>query len=129
MKNDTLLWLKYAEENLESARILSENGLYNPCLQNIQQAVEKFLKALISEKDIPLVKTHSITELHNTLKRNDIIIDLSEEDCDFLDSIYLPSKYPVSSVLPYYEPDQSICDSGLEIAANVFIAVKTILSR
>ncbi len=49
MKDDTRLWLKYADENLQSAKVLKDNSLFNPCLQNIQQAVEKFLKAVIVE--------------------------------------------------------------------------------
>lgn len=41
MKKDTELWLQYAEENLKSAGVLLESALYNPSLQNAQQAVEK----------------------------------------------------------------------------------------
>lgn len=41
MKNETRKWLDYAEENLKSAKILMDSGLYNPCLQNVQQGVEK----------------------------------------------------------------------------------------
>lgn len=43
MKKDTELWLQYAEENLKSARVLLESALYNPSLQNSQQAVEDFI--------------------------------------------------------------------------------------
>lgn len=46
MKDETKIWLKYSRENLRSAGLLLESGLFNPCLQNIQQAVEKGLKAV-----------------------------------------------------------------------------------
>lgn len=36
MKKDTELWLQYADENLKSAEILMDSGLYNPSLQNSQ---------------------------------------------------------------------------------------------
>ncbi len=49
-----------------------------------------------------------------------IKIEITKEDCEFLDSIYLPSKYPISSVLPYYEPYMNICDKGITIAKKVF---------
>lgn len=57
MKDETRTWLGYAEENLQSARLLLENHLWNPCLQNAQQAVEKYLKALLNEYAIPLKRT------------------------------------------------------------------------
>ena len=43
------------------------------------------------------------------LSEQQIIIKLREEDCDLLDSIYLPSKYPLSGVLPDFEPDATLC--------------------
>ena len=39
MKKDTEYWVQYADENLKSAEILMESGLFNPSLQNAQQAV------------------------------------------------------------------------------------------
>ena len=46
MKDETSRWLLYAKENLDSAKLLSENNLYNPCLQNVQQCIEKSLKTI-----------------------------------------------------------------------------------
>ncbi|MDO9549058.1 MAG: HEPN domain-containing protein [Candidatus Marinimicrobia bacterium] len=123
MKDETKTWLDYSKENLESSKIFIKRKLYNPCLQNIQQSVEKALKAIFIERTIKLKKTHSITELRNILKENKINIDLDEDDCDFLDSIYLPSKYPVINVLPFYEPDDEICQKGIKIAESVLNSV------
>lgn len=39
-------WLAYARDNLAVARMCLETGLWNPCLFNVQQTVEKSLKAL-----------------------------------------------------------------------------------
>jgi hypothetical protein len=47
MKSETKIWLDYAEENLKSSKILLDNKLYNPSLQNVQQSVEKALKAIV----------------------------------------------------------------------------------
>jgi hypothetical protein len=46
-------------------------------------------------------------------------ITLSDDDIDFLDSIYLPSKYPAFSVLPKFMPDEEICRQCLTIALAV----------
>jgi len=47
MKDETLIWLSYADENLDVAGLALEHGHLNACLQNAQQAVEKYLKAVI----------------------------------------------------------------------------------
>ncbi|MBI5417204.1 hypothetical protein HZA55_04575 [Candidatus Poribacteria bacterium] len=53
--------------------------------------------------------------------------DETEEDCEFLDSIYLPSKYPIGSVLPYYEPNLEICNQGIDIASKIFKITQRLL--
>ncbi len=127
MKDETTIWLDYSKENLKSSKVLLESGLYNPCLQNIQQCVEKAMKAILIEKSIKVKKTHSINELRNILDENEIDIELSEDDCDFLDSIYLPSKYPMVSVLPFYEPDEEVCQRGINIAESAIQTAQNII--
>ena len=128
MKDETKTWLKYANENLRSARLLLESGLFNPCLQNIQQAVEKLLKAMIVEFSLKLLKTHSINELRNSLYFGGIAVDITEDECDLLDSIYLPSKYPLGGVLPDFEPDIEICNRCMAIAERINTLVEKHLS-
>jgi len=53
MQEETKSWLTYSEENLEAAKVLIVSELYNPCLHNIQQSIEKALKSLFIEKVIP----------------------------------------------------------------------------
>ncbi len=65
MKDDTTIWLKYAEENLEATKTLLKDSLYNPCLHNAQQSVEKALKALMIELSIPIQKTHIGAVFHS----------------------------------------------------------------
>ena len=115
MKDETRLWMKYAEENFKSAKVLKESKLFNPCLQNIQQAVEKFLKAVINE-------------LKSIIVSREITADITKEECHVLDSVYLPSKYPISSALPDFEPDIKICDEFLVVADRVRASVKNILT-
>ncbi|RJQ24538.1 HEPN domain-containing protein [Candidatus Parcubacteria bacterium] len=119
MKDEIKAWVTYATENLDSARILLEQHLLNPCLQNVQQSIEKYLKALLLEKTNTLRKTHSISELVQLLAEHQVYVDLSEEDCDLLDSIYLPSKYPLSGVLPDFEPDIALCRQCVALAEKV----------
>ncbi|MCX8044006.1 MAG: HEPN domain-containing protein [Desulfobacterota bacterium] len=69
MSDEKRGWLAYAEENIKAAEILLQENLFNACLQNSQQAVEKTLKALLIWKNLPLKKTHSIQELVLTLQK------------------------------------------------------------
>lgn len=57
MKKETVLWLSYASENLEVAQLLLKSQYFNPCLQNVQQAIEKVLKAALIERGIGLMKS------------------------------------------------------------------------
>jgi HEPN domain-containing protein len=98
--------------------------LYNPCLQNAQQCVEKALKALLIKKEIFFKRTHDIFELNQILLQNSVVIDISEEECDLLNSIYLPTKYPLGNALPDFIPDKNICVEILEITKRVFQEVK-----
>jgi len=129
MKSETKEWLKFSEENLLSAKILVHSYLYNPCLHNIQQSVEKALKSLVIEKTIRFIKTHSLTELKNYLQSNSVYIDISDEECDFLDTIYLPTKYPLGSVLPDFNPDDEICLIYIQVAERVLDSVKYLLNN
>ena len=129
MKDETKKWLDYADENLRSAKLLFDNELFNPCLQNVQQAVEKMLKAVLVELATKLKKTHSINELVTILAENGLNIDITEDDCDLLDSIYLPSKYPLGSILPDFEPDMQTCRQCIVVADRVRDSVASLLSR
>ena len=119
MKDETKNWLEYGDENLKSAKVLLDNKLFNPCLQNAQQAVEKMLKSVLLEFSIKFKKTHSTNELVMMLAENHLDINLAEEDRELLDSIYLPSKYPLGSILPDFEPDERICKNCIAIAERV----------
>ena len=128
MQDETKLWLEYAEENLEAAQLLFKSDLFNPCLQNIQQSIEKALKSIFIEKRIPFRKTHNIMELIKILQRNEISINLSEDECDFLDSIYLPTKYPIGSALPFFNPDNEICKNSISLAQRVISEIKSLIA-
>ena len=119
MKDETKQWLKYAEENLQSSKILLDSHLYNPSLQNAQQSIEKYIKAFFIENGLKLQKTHNILSLNEILKQNDVFLNITDDEIDLIDTIYLSSKYPFGSVLPDFEPDNEICLNCIEIAFRV----------
>jgi HEPN domain-containing protein len=124
MSVDSQLWFAYADENLAVAELALENGYFNACLQNAQQAVEKYIKAGLSLKNVAFRKTHSIEALSLSLREAGIETGLTDEDCDLLDTIYMPSKYPTQSVLPDFDPDQQISLQCVTLAKKAREALK-----
>lgn len=129
MKDQTKKWLEYADENLQSAKVLLDNELFNPCLQNVQQSVEKMLKAVLAESGIKIKKTHSINELVTILAENGMEVNIEEDERDLIDSIYLPSKYPIGGILPDFEPDMQTCLQCVAVAERVRESVKSFLLK
>lgn len=127
MQDETNRWLAYSEENYKAAKILLESSLFNPCLHNVQQDIEKAIKTLLIEKKIPSKKTHNILELKTILEKYGVIIELTEDECDFIDSIYLPTKYPINSALPIFYPDEDICKNSILLAEKVINNVKVLI--
>ena len=128
MKNETRIWISYANENLDVARLALEHGHLNSSLQNIQQAVEKYLKAVIVEKDLEFRRTHSIRELVGILTDQGIRVNISDDEMDLMDAVYLPSKYPIYSVLPHALPEPEICRDALNFVEKVQASVSGILN-
>ena len=122
-------WIVYADENLSIARMAVESGYYNAALQNVQQAVEKYLKALLLFRKLPVRKTHSIDLLNSQLNDAGVDVSLEEEDCLLLDSIYMPTKYPFGSALPDFNPDSEICEQCIKIAEKIKSVVSAELNK
>ena len=129
MKDETKQWLKYADENLQSSKILLESHLYNPSLQNAQQSIEKNIKAYFIEKGLKLQKTHNISSLNEILIQNNIFLSITDDEIDLIDTIYLSSKYPFGSVLPDFEPDKDICLQCIDIAFRVQEDIRKYLKK
>jgi HEPN domain-containing protein len=127
MKDETRQWLSYAEENFEIARLALERGYLNACLQNAQQAVEKALKAALVESRGEFPKTHSIRELARVAATEKFPAEIAIEECDLLDSIYIPSKYPVFGVLPEQFVDWQPCVQCVGIAEKVLVGLRGML--
>lgn len=119
-------WFRYAEENLEVARLALERGYYNACLQNVQQAVEKFLKGALLYQGKTFPKTHNIENLIQQLDDGKINPGISKDDAELLDAIYVPSKYPLGSALPDFAPDKKLGEQCLDIGKRVKDAISEI---
>lgn len=116
MKRETEEWLKIALEEYDSANYLFQKGLYRMVCYHTQQAVEKILKAILTEREVDVPRTHNILDLRNAAIRFGYEIHLSNEDCIFLNSIYR-SRYPSDlGLLPSAEPTKEDAERAIDIA-------------
>jgi len=69
MKRETAQWVSKAEEDIDSARALSALKLprRNAACFHCQQAVEKYLKALLQELGVAVPRTHNLKLLLDLL--------------------------------------------------------------
>jgi HEPN domain-containing protein len=84
---------------------------------------------LLIEKRTGLIKSHSIRQLIHALAEHQITITMSEDEIDLIDSIYLPSKYPLMSVLPKFLPDKKLCEKCINIAFQIKSSVLDLLKN
>jgi HEPN domain-containing protein len=124
MSAEASIWLRYAEENLAVARLSLDGGYLNSCLQNAQQAIEKAIKAVVVMHHLEFRRTHSIQELAGMLAAAGIASGITEDECDVVDAVYLPSKYPLVGLLPQSEPELETCALCIAIAERVVAAAR-----
>ena len=119
MKRETKEWLKIAEEELQAAEHLIEASLYRMVCYHAQQAVEKILKAILTEKEIEFSRTHNILDLSNAVKDIGYEAPLNVEDAVFLNSVYR-TRYPAAlGLLPAGDPTKNDADRALKKAREM----------
>lgn len=124
-----MAWLAFASENLQVCQTCLREGFYNPTLQNAQQAVEKAIKAVVSHHHGHIRKSHSIAALVADLESLGVVAPLLADEIHLLDSIYLPSKYPLASALPDYVPDEPLARKCMLIAERIIDFAQGQLNR
>ena len=95
MKRQTEDWVLYADRDLYAAEIMFKDDypLTNIVVFHCQQAIEKYLKAFLIEKDIPFTKTHDLVKLNGMIKKiKDLNIDRNK--LALINDVYSESRYP-----------------------------------
>jgi len=95
MKKQVEDWVLLADKDLQAAEIIinDEYPLTNIVAFHCQQAIEKYLKAFIIEKDGPLMRTHDLIKLNaiiNEIKN----LSIDEKKLIVINEVYMDSRYP-----------------------------------
>lgn len=131
MKKAAEAWLDFAHRDLEAAKLLVDHEyVSNAVLFHSQQCVEKCLKALLEEADVPVPHLHSIVKLHSFLMEEaGISLSLDEDELDLLDAVYIDTRYPSGiGLLPSGFPTKEDAQGLLKIAEKVYRETATSLS-
>ncbi len=87
-------WLKYAEEDFESAQVLLANERYSTCAYHCQQTLEKVLKAwIVSRTGMMPPHTHNFRDLVACVP--DVPVpDEIQQALAYVNPHYLATRYP-----------------------------------
>lgn len=120
MKKITQEWLNKAYKDLIVAKreIKSENTVYDAVCFHSQQAVEKYLKALLQENEVYFEKTHDLDLLLEKCK------DFIPEIIQLKEKIIELSSYAVEVRYPGVEATKEEAEDSLATAVQVEKIVK-----
>jgi HEPN domain-containing protein len=95
MKKQAEDWVLLADKDLQAAEIIFNNEypLTNIIAFHCQQAIEKYLKAFIIERDGPLIRTHDLIKLNGIVSEIEKLC-IDEDKLIVLNEVYIDSRYP-----------------------------------
>ena len=76
-----------------------------------------------------LRRSHNIQELKDLLLNHGDDIGMTDDECDLIDSIYMPSKYPPESALPQTMPTAQLAQKCLDIARRTCDVAARLLAQ
>jgi HEPN domain-containing protein len=113
-------WIEKAERDLDAARVLAEAAAHGHQSREIvgflcQQAVEKYLKAFLTQRQIEFPKTHNIKELLALIRPADRVLADSLSDAHWLTPYGVEVRYPGD--IPEMPPGDEL--KAIETASRV----------
>ena len=125
MKKQVKDWIFLAEKDLNASEILikEEYPLTNIIAFHCQQTIEKYLKAILLENDIPLIITHDLIKLNGMIKEiKDLGID--ENKLIPINEVYVEARYPgeiglMPDGVPTNEQAMEFIDFAKEVKAII----------
>ena len=108
-------WLKIVEDDLKSARRLSEFEVFSTAVYHCQQAAEKALKAYLVFKKQEVVKVHDLVKLVMLCCRLDKDFDRLYDGAEWLNPFVTRFRYPTEFEIPDYEDTKVAVDKAQRI--------------
>ena len=129
MKNKDLVsqWMSRVKGNIAYAKVgkISDDIFYEDLCFNIQQAVEKALKALLIGMDIEYPFTHSIGQLINLIEKQGLVVPDKILETSYLTEYAVETRYPDA----YRSLNERDYLEGLELAQKAVAWVEKELEK
>jgi len=125
MKKQVEDWMLLADKDLHAAEIIlaAEYPLTNIVAFHCQQTIEKYLKAFLIDKNIPVIRTHDLIKLNGMIKEvRDLGID--EDMLVIINEVYIETRYPgelglMPDGMPSVEQAKEFVDFAKEVKTIV----------
>ncbi|MEW6326659.1 MAG: HEPN domain-containing protein [Thermodesulfobacteriota bacterium] len=90
-------WLTKADEDFAFAQVNleEEKPFFAQICFHFHQAAEKYLKAYIIAHELDFRKVHDLILLLKICLANDVSFAQLRDDCDYLNTFYVETRYPV----------------------------------
>jgi len=110
-------WLAMARKNLETAILLNRENHYTDVISiDVQQSVEKTLKAVYAFNGEKIPRTHSLEILFNYASDFIIFEDVDIKKLFIISDYYQTERYPVPK---YFMPEREEINNSLEFAKSI----------
>ena len=118
MRVETRRWLRYADDELDTARVTHAGGRWTATSFHAQQAVEKALKGLwLEQEGAEPPRVHDLVRLAEEVS----LPSQWNEELDALSRVYIVSRYPETAVEDGepYGIDQATASGHFELAERI----------
>lgn len=115
-------WLSKADEDFAFADATLQEGstFFAQLCFHFQQAAEKYLKAFIIAANMEVEKVHNLVYLLKTCRKIEPSLEDLFEECEFLNSSYIDTRYPVHWPTNYTkERAKRARDAALKVAERL----------
>ncbi len=119
-------WLEHSGKNLETAILLYKADHYTDVIAiDIQQSIEKALKAVYAFYHTKIPRTHALPLLFNFVIQHIEFIDISIDDIIRISDYYETDRYPGPR---YFIPSKEEIGESLIIAENIYNSISKHIS-
>ncbi|GAB4579720.1 MAG: HEPN domain-containing protein [Anaerolineales bacterium] len=122
-------WLRFAREDLQVAKLVMKEKIYNQVCFHCQQCAEKSLKAWLAAQGAHIPKTHRMADLIPLVPAT--VLGNLKTKLILFDQFYIPTRYPdaLPGSLPMGLPGKDDAIETLELAVEILKLIETILAK
>jgi len=119
-------WFILASEDYQTIKELCGKNLHRSILFHVQQFFEKIFKGLMYDRGMSPPKTHDLILLVKALNIKLKDLDLNNSDLQFLNSVYIETRYPPDlGLLPGGEPTEKDEKDAISLTDKLYEKMKS----